>query len=240
MQSNVEALREAVLSSENIVFFGGAGVSTESGIPDYRGPKGLYTQKNGRCTPPPSLNMRLFKDNPEDFYDYYRKNMLSWEAEPNAAHLKLAELEKQGKLKAVITQNIDGLHQAAGSRNVIELHGSMKSNHCIRCRKSYDISEIRATTGVPHCKICGGLIKPDVIFFGEKLDKSVINKATKCIRAADMLIVGGTSLVVNPAVSLIYEFKGRTLAIINLAQTGLDGRADIVIHDKIGKVLSAI
>ncbi len=149
-------------------------------------------------------------------------------------------MKKQGKLKAVITQNIDGLHQAAGSRNVIELHGSMKSNQCIRCRKSYDISEIRATTGVPHCKICGGLIKPDVIFFGEKLDKSVINKAKKYIRAADMLIVGGTSLVVNPAVSLIYEFKGRTLAIINLAQTGLDGRADIVIHDKIGKVLSSI
>ena len=240
MQSSTEALREAIENSNNIVFFGGAGVSTESGIPDYRGPKGLYTQKNGRCTPPPSLNMKLFKDAPENFFDYYRKHMLSWNAEPNAAHYKLAELEKQGKLKAVITQNIDGLHQAAGSKNVIELHGSIKSNHCIICRKSYDVSEIRETTGVPHCKICGGLIKPDVVFFGEKLDKAVLNKAKKYIRAADMLIVGGTSLVVNPAVSLTYEFKGKTLAMINLAQTALDGRADIVIHDKIGKVLASI
>jgi NAD-dependent deacetylase len=238
-EEKIEALRKAVDKSANIVFFGGAGVSTESGLPDFRGEQGLYRQKYG--LPPESyFSVRLLKYDPEEFFKFQRKRVLGFEAKPNAAHLKLAEWEKQGKLRAVITQNIDGLHQAAGSQNVIELHGNLRHCHCMICHKSYDISAVMETEGVPRCKICHGIIKPDTVLYGEKLDKRLIEKATDHIRKADMLIVGGTSLTVNPAVSLVHECKDKPLVIINLGLTPLDGRANIRIYDKIGKVFSAL
>ena len=238
-EAKIEALREAVAQANNIVFFGGAGVSTESGLPDFRGEQGLYRKKYG--LPPESyFSIRLLKNDPEEFFRFQRRRILNYQAEPNAAHKKLAELEQQGKLRAVITQNIDGLHQAAGSRNVLELHGNMQRCHCMICRKSYDISAVLETEGVPRCKICHGMIKPDTVLYGERLDKRLIEKATGYIRAADMLIVGGTSLMVNPAVSLVFEFKKKPLVIINLGLTPLDDHADLVIHEKIGTVLSAL
>ena len=238
-EEKIEALRKAVDQAENIVFFGGAGVSTESGLPDFRGEQGLYRKKYG--LPPESyFSVRLLKYNPEEFFKFQRKRVFGYQAKPNAAHLKLAEWEKQGKLRAVITQNIDGLHQAAGSENVIELHGNLRHCHCMLCHKSYDISAVMETKGIPRCKICHGIIKPDTVLYGEKLDKRLIEKATAYIREADMLIVGGTSLVVNPAVSLVHEFRKKPLAIINLGLTPLDDRADIRIYDQIGKVFSAL
>lgn len=238
-EKKIEALRKAVDMAENIVFFGGAGVSTESGLPDFRGEQGLYRKKYG--LPPESyFSVRLLKYNPEEFFKFQRKRVFGYQAKPNAAHLKLAEWEKQGKLRAVITQNIDGLHQAAGSENVIELHGNLRHCHCMLCHKSYDISAVMETKGIPRCKICHGIIKPDTVLYGEKLDKRLIEKATAYIREADMLIVGGTSLVVNPAVSLVHEFRKKPLAIINLGLTPLDDRADIRIYDQIGKVFSAL
>ena len=238
-EDKIEALRQAVDKAENIVFFGGAGVSTESGLPDFRGEQGLYRQKYG--LPPESyFSVRLLKYDPEEFFKFQRKRILGFEAKPNAAHLKLAEWEKQGKLRAVITQNIDGLHQAAGSQNVIELHGNLRHCHCMICHKSYDISAVMETEGVPRCKICHGIIKPDMVLYGEKLDKRLIEKATAYIRKADMLIVGGTSLTVNPAVSLVHECRDKPLVIINLGLTPLDDRANIRIYDKIGKVFSAL
>ena len=238
-EDKIEALRQAVDKAENIVFFGGAGVSTESGLPDFRGEQGLYRQKYG--LPPESyFSVRLLKYDPEEFFKFQRKRILGFEAKPNAAHLKLAEWEKQGKLRTVITQNIDGLHQAAGSQNVIELHGNLRHCRCMICHKSYDISAVMETEGVPHCKICHGIIKPDTVLYGEKLDKRLIEKATAYIRKADMLIVGGTSLTVNPAVSLVHECRDKPLVIINLGLTPLDDRANIRIYDKIGKVFSAL
>ena len=238
-EDKIEALRQAVDKAENIVFFGGAGVSTESGLPDFRGEQGLYRQKYG--LPPESyFSVRLLKYDPEEFFKFQRKRILGFEAKPNAAHLKLAEWEKQGKLRTVITQNIDGLHQAAGSQNVIELHGNLRHCHCMICHKSYDISAVMETEGVPHCKICHVIIKPDTVLYGEKLDKRLIEKATAYIRKADMLIVGGTSLTVNPAVSLVHECRDKPLVIINLGLTPLDDRANIRIYDKIGKVFSAL
>ena len=239
MEDKINALRRAIENADNIVFFGGAGVSTESGLPDFRGTNGLY-RKNYEYSPESYFSLRMLKSNPEEFFRYQRERILSFQAEPNAAHRKLAELEAQGKLRAVITQNIDGLHQAAGSKTVLELHGTLKRCHCMRCHKSYPLSAIIKTEGVPRCKICHGIIKPDTVLYGEQLDKRLINKATKLIRSADMLIVGGTSLIVNPAVSLVHEFRGKPLAIINLGLTPLDDRADLVIHDRIGKVLSAL
>ena len=238
-EDKIEALRQAVDKAENIVFFGGAGVSTESGLPDFRGEQGLYRQKYG--LPPESyFSVRLLKYDPEEFFKFQRKRILGFEAKPNAAHLKLAEWEKQGKLRTVITQNIDGLHQAAGSQNVIELHGNLRHCRCMICHKSYDISAVMETEGVPRCKICHGIIKPDTVLYGEKLDKRLIEKATAYIRKADMLIVGGTSLTVNPAVSLVHECRDKPLVIINLGLTPLDDRANIRIYDKIGKVFSAL
>lgn len=238
-EEKIEALRKAVDMAENIVFFGGAGVSTESGLPDFRGEQGLYRKKYG--LPPESyFSVRLLKYNPEEFFKFQRKRVFGYQAKPNAAHLKLAEWEKQGKLRAVITQNIDGLHQTAGSENVIELHGNLRHCHCMLCHKSYDISAVMETKGIPRCKICHGIIKPDTVLYGEKLDKRLIEKATANIREADMLIVGGTSLVVNPAVSLVHEFRKKPLAIINLGLTPLDDRADIRIYDQIGKIFSAL
>lgn len=238
-EEKIEALRKAVDKAENIVFFGGAGVSTESGLPDFRGEQGLYRKKYG--LPPESyFSIRLLKYNPEEFFKFQRKRVFGYQAKPNAAHLKLAEWEKQGKLRAVITQNIDGLHQAAGSKNVIELHGNLRHCHCMICHKSYDISAVMETEGIPHCKICHGIIKPDTVLYGEKLDKRLIEKATDFIRKADMLIVGGTSLTVNPAVSLVHECKEKPLVIINLGLTPLDNRANIRIYDKIGTVFSEL
>ena len=238
-EEKIEALRKAVDMAENIVFFGGAGVSTESGLPDFRGEQGLYRKKYG--LPPESyFSVRLLKYNPEEFFKFQRKRVFGYQAKPNAAHLKLAEWEKQGKLRAVITQNIDGLHQTAGSENVIELHGNLRHCHCMLCHKSYDISAVMETKGIPRCKICHGIIKPDTVLYGEKRDKRLIEQATAYIREADMLIVGGTSLVVNPAVSLVHEFRKKPLAIINLGLTPLDDRADIRIYDQIGKIFSAL
>ena len=238
-EEKIEALRKAVDKAENIVFFGGAGVSTESGLPDFRGEQGLYRKKYG--LPPESyFSIRLLKYNPEEFFKFQRKRVFGYQAKPNAAHLKLAEWEKQGKLRAVITQNIDGLHQAAGSQSVIELHGNLRHCHCMICHKSYDISTVMETEGIPRCKICRGIIKPDTVLYGEKLDKRLIEKATDYIRKSDMLIVGGTSLTVNPAVSLVHECRDKPLVIINLGLTPLDDRADIRIYDQIGKVFSAL
>ena len=238
-EEKIEALRKAVDKAENIVFFGGAGVSTESGLPDFRGEQGLYRQKYG--LPPESyFSVRLLEYDPEEFFKFQRKRILGYDAKPNAEHLKLAEWEKQGKLRAIITQNIDGLHQEAGSKKVIELHGNIKHCHCMVCHKSYKISAVMETEGIPRCKICRGIIKPDTVLYGEKLDVRLLEKAADHIRKADMLIVGGTSLTVNPAVSLVHECKDKPLVIINLGLTPLDGRANIRIYDKIGKVFSAL
>ena len=238
-EEKIEALRKAVDKAENIVFFGGAGVSTESGLPDFRGEQGLYRQKYG--LPPESyFSVRLLEYDPEEFFKFQRKRILGYDAKPNAEHLKLAEWEKQGKLRAIITQNIDGLHQEAGSKKVIELHGNIKHCHCMVCHKSYKISAVMETEGIPRCKICHGIIKPDTVLYGEKVDVRLIEKAADHIRKADMLIVGGTSLTVNPAVSLVHECKDKPLVIINLGLTPLDGRANIRIYDKIGKVFSAL
>ena len=237
--SKIEALRNAVSQAENIVFFGGAGVSTESGLPDFRGEQGLYRQQF-ELPPETYFSIRLLKNDPEEFFRFQRKRLLSFQGKPNITHLKLAEWEKHGKLRAVITQNIDGLHQAAGSKNVLELHGSLRQCRCMICRKRYSLSAVTETAGIPRCKICHGIIKPDTVLYGERVNKRVIDKAIRCIRAADMLIVGGTSLAVSPAVSLVHEFKGKPLVIINLGTTPLDDRADIRIYDRIGNVFAAL
>ena len=220
-------LKEMVDSSDNIVFFGGAGVSTESGIPDFRSVDGLYHQQ---WDDPPEtiLSHTYYERYPEKFFAFYRAKLLCEGAKPNAAHLKLAEWEKEGKLKAVITQNIDGLHQAAGSKNVLELHGSTLRNYCEKCGKFYDVSYIKHSQGVPRCT-CGGRIKPDVVLYEEPLDEHVLTGAVAAIAAADALIVGGTSLVVYPAAGLTRYFTGDTLAICNLAPTDQDANADLLI-----------
>lgn len=240
MNDKIEALREAIEKAENIVFFGGAGVSTESGLPDFRGINGLY-RRNSDLPPEHYLHIRCLRDDPKEFFRFQRTEFLSVKAKPNPAHIKLAELEKQGKLKAIITQNVDGLHQAAGSKKVIELHGNTNRCYCTVCHKSYDVSAISGPEEVPHCKICQvGVIRPDVVLYGESLDESLTKKAVKYLKKADMLIVGGTSLVVNPAKGLIPEFKGSFRAIINLGLTSYDDSFDLVIHDKIGKVFSQL
>lgn len=240
MDNKIEALREAIDKADNIVFFGGAGVSTESGLPDFRGINGLY-RRESRLPPEYYLNLRCLKHDTKEFFNYQRKEFLSVKAEPNPAHIKLAELERQGKLKAIITQNVDGLHQAAGSKNVIELHGNTNRCYCTMCHKSYDVSEISGTDGIPHCKICRiGVIRPDVVLYGEIIDKTKIQKAVKYIKGADMLIVGGTSLAVDPARGLVTDFKGNFRAIINLGLTSFDDKFDLVIHDKIGSVFSQL
>jgi NAD-dependent deacetylase len=239
MEEKIQALRDAIEKAKNIVFFGGAGVSTESGIPDFRGKNGLYKEKH-EYSPESYFSLRLLKTDPEAFYSFQRQRLLSMHGEPNAAHKKLAELEQQGKLRAVLTQNVDGLHQAAGSKNVLELHGTLQSARCLRCHKSYPISAVRDSAGIPRCKLCRGMIRPDTVLYGEKPDGRLLKKAVSYIRAADMLIVGGTSLQVAPADTLVHEFKTHPLVIINLGITPLDDRADIVIHEPIGKVFSAL
>lgn len=231
-------LQSMIDESSRIVFFGGAGVSTESGIPDFRSADGLYSQKY-RYPPEQIISHSFFMRDPEEFYRFYRDRMIYPEARPNAAHLKLAELERAGKLTAVITQNIDGLHSAAGSQNVIELHGSVHRNHCMKCGKPFGLEYILSVPGVPRCN-CGGIVKPDVVLYEEPLDEDCINRAINAISEADMLIIGGTSLAVQPAAGLIRFFNGRGLAVINKTPTSADDEADIVINAIIGEALDGI
>jgi len=234
-----EELSRMIRESDNIVFFGGAGVSTESGIPDFRSQDGLYNQKY-KYPPETIISHSFYVRYPEEFFRFYRDRMLYPDAQPNAAHLALAELERQGKLKAVVTQNIDGLHQKAGSKNVFELHGSVLRNYCERCHKFYSLEDIAGMDLVPRCTACGGRIKPDVVLYEESLNQDVIEGAGRAISRADMLIIGGTSLVVYPAAGFIDYYRGHKLVLINKDATGRDGIADLVIHDKIGEVLSAV
>ena len=238
-----EKLKKVIEESSNIVFFGGAGVSTESHIPDFRSEKGLYRaqQEYGR-SPEEILSHTFFMQHMKTFYDYYRKNLLYPDAQPNKAHLALARLEAEGKVKAVVTQNIDGLHQKAGSRTVYELHGSVLRNYCMKCHQFYSLDEVVALAdssedGIPRCKVCSGVVKPDVVLYGEALDEECLSGAIRAIEAADTLIIGGTSLVVYPAAGLIRYFRGKHLVLINKSVTPYDDRADLVIHDSIGKVM---
>lgn len=231
-------LQQLIDNSHNIVFFGGAGVSTESGIPDFRSVDGLYNQKYD-YPPEEILSHSFFKSHTDYFYNFYRDKMLCLDAKPNTAHLKLAELEKAGKLSAVVTQNIDGLHQAAGSKNVFELHGSVHRNYCTECRKLYDAQYMKNSEGIPKCS-CGGIIKPDVVLYEEGLDDNTVSGALKAISNADCLIVAGTSLNVYPAAGFIRYFDGDYFVLINRDETPADKSADLVIHDKVGKVLSEI
>ena len=236
--SGVEALREIVKKSNNIVYFGGAGVSTESGIPDFRSTDGLYHQEYA-YPPETILSHTFFMRNPEEFYRFYKNKMLCLDAKPNPAHKKLAQLEEEGKLKAVITQNIDGLHQKAGSKRVLELHGSIHRNYCMRCGTFYDARYMLESEGVPTCS-CGGMIKPDVVLYEEGLDQKTIEDSVRYIRQADVLIIGGTSLVVYPAAGLIDYFSGSKLVVINKSVTSRDKNADLVLQGNIGELLSRI
>ena len=238
MDEKIERLKEWIEGSENIVFFGGAGVSTESGIPDFRSQDGLYNQEYA-YPPETILSHTFFMKNPKEFYRFYKNKMLVLDAEPNAAHRKLAQWEQEGRLKAVITQNIDGLHQKAGSKEVLELHGSIHRNYCTRCGKFFDAEYMRKAEGVPHCT-CGGLIKPDVVLYEEGLDMQVISKAIRYISNADVLIVGGTSLVVYPAAGLVRYYHGNKLVVINKGELGADVGADLTINGAIGEVLSQL
>jgi len=235
-------LKSWVEMSQNIVFFGGAGTSTESGIPDFRSEKGLYSMKNEKRIPPEvMLSHGFLMNHPEEFFEFYRKYMIYRDAEPNAAHLALVELERRGKLKAVITQNIDGPHQLAGSKNVLELHGSVYRNYCIGCGKEYSLEYVlESPTIVPKCEKCGKMVRPDVTLYGESLDMDVLEKAVEYISRAEVLIVGGTSLLVQPAASLIGYYRGNKLVLINKGATPYDREADLVFHDSIGKVLSGV
>lgn len=239
MDENVlKTLQTWVDESRYIVFFGGAGVSTESGIPDFRSVDGLYHQQFP-YPPETMLSHTFYKTHPEEFFDFYRKKLLCPDARPNAAHLKLAELEGAEKLKAVITQNIDGLHQMAGSRAIVELHGSTLRNYCVKCHKVYGTEAAALGEGVPMCA-CGGVIRPDVVLYEEGLDEGVMASAVRHIRAADMLIIGGTSLVVYPAAGLVQYYKGKRLVLINKSPTSLDRRADLLLQGPIGEILSGL
>lgn len=233
----IEKLRGMIKNSDKIVFFGGAGVSPESGIPDFRSVDGLYNQQ-WDYPPETILSHSFFMKKTEEFYRFYRAKMLCPNAEPNAAHLKLAQLEREGKLTAVVTQNIDGLHQAAGSKKVYELHGSVLRNYCMKCGKFHSVEFIMNSTGVPTCE-CGGVVKPDVVLYEEGLDDSVVNGAVNAIAEADTLIIAGTSLNVYPAAGLVRYFRGNNLVIINMSPTGMDSSADLLICGRIGEVLSA-
>ncbi len=238
MEEKITKLQEIIDRHENIVFFGGAGVSTESGIPDFRSQDGLYHQKYD-YPPETILSHTFFVSRPEEFFKFYRDKMLCDTAKPNAAHLKLAELEKAGKLKAVITQNIDNLHQMAGSGRVLELHGSVYRNYCMKCGRFYDFSYVKNTSGVPRCE-CGGIVKPDVVLYEESLDSRTLTESVEAISRAQVLIIGGTSLAVYPAAGLIDYFRGEYLVVINKASTPRDRNADLLIKDPIGQVFSQI
>ncbi|MBQ8013853.1 MAG: NAD-dependent protein deacylase [Treponema sp.] len=242
MDEKIKELQKMIDESHSIVFFGGAGVSTESGIPDFRSQDGLYRQE-WKYPPETIISRSFFDANPQEFYRFYRKKLIIKGVQPNITHYKLAELEAAGKLSAVVTQNIDGLHQLAGSKVVWELHGSTLRNFCMKCGKSYDIDFIaeseNSSDKLPRCE-CGGLVKPDVVLYEEGLDDKVINGAVDAIANADMLIIGGTSLVVYPAAGLIRYFKGKHLVLINKSETQADASADLVIHDSLGKVFEQI
>ena len=231
-----ETLAGWIRESKRIVFFGGAGVSTESGIPDFRSVDGLYNQQYD-YPPETILSHTFFMRKPEEFFRFYRNKMLFPNAQPNAAHLKLAQWEHEGKLTGVVTQNIDGLHQKAGSKRVYELHGSVLRNYCMRCRRFYSLEDVMNTTGVPRCE-CGGTIKPDVVLYEESLDNGVVNGACAAIEQADMMIIGGTSLNVYPAAGLVDLYRGNKLVLVNLSSTPQDRRANLVIHERIGQVFA--
>ena len=239
MNAKIEELQKIIDEAQNIVFFGGAGVSTESNIPDFRSQDGLYNQKY-KYPPETIVSHSFFMRRTEDFYEFYRDKMIYPEAKPNAAHLKLAELEKAGKLKAVVTQNIDGLHQMAGSRRVLELHGSIHRNYCMKCGEFYDLDYLVKADGVPKCSKCGGTVKPDVVLYEEGLDSRIINESVQAIREADTLIVGGTSLNVYPAASFIDYFNGKNLVVINKSETARSVAATLIITEPIGEVLGQI
>lgn len=238
VMDQIKKLQEIIDSHDNIVFFGGAGVSTESGIPDFRSQDGLYHQQYD-YPPETILSHTFFINKPEEFYRFYRAKMLCDTAKPNAAHKKLAELERTGKLKAVITQNIDNLHQMAGSKKVLELHGSVYRNYCMKCGRFYDFSYIKNSAGIPRCQ-CGGMVKPDVVLYEEGLDNQILSDSVRAISKAQVLIIGGTSLAVYPAASLIDYFRGDCLVVINKAATPRDRNADLLIKDPIGQVFSKI
>lgn len=238
MNENIEALKKIIADSDNIVFFGGAGVSTESGIPDFRSVDGLYNQK-WKYPPETILSRTFFDRDPDEYYRFHHEKLVIDGVMPNRAHLRLAQLEREGKLKAVITQNIDGLHQAAGSQTVLELHGSILRAYCSRCRKKYDADVINHCEGAPRCT-CGGVIRPDIVLYEEALDDDIMRRAIQYIRSADVLIVGGTSLNVYPAAGLINYYTGNKLVLINLSETPYDRYADLVIHEKLGEVFGQV
>lgn len=239
-QDNILKLKAMIEASDNIVFFGGAGVSTESGIPDFRSETGIYnTVHKYGCSPEQILSHSFFMRKPEIFYDFYKSTMIYTDAQPNEAHKALARLEATGKLKAVVTQNIDGLHQQAGSRAVYELHGTIMQNYCMKCGKPYGLDYVIQSDGVPRCEKCGGMVKPDVVLYEEGLDDTTIRKSVRAIAEADVLIIGGTSLNVYPAAGFINYYQGNKLVLINKSETPYDVKADLLIHDSIGKVLKA-
>lgn len=238
MEDKISILKSFIQSSDNIVFFGGAGVSTESGIPDFRSKDGLYNQKY-KYPPEEILSHSFFMENTEEFYKFYKEKMNSLKYEPNITHLKLAELEKKGKIKAIVTQNIDGLHQKAGSQNVLELHGSVLRNYCMKCGKFYNAEFVFTSKEVPRCS-CGGVIKPDVVLYEEALNDEILNKSISAIRNADLMIVAGTSLTVYPASGLINFYNGSKLVLINRENTQYDRKANLVINESLGKIFKEI
>ena len=238
MDEKIQLLKNWIDSSDNVVFFGGAGVSTESGIPDFRSVDGLYNQQ-WKYPPETILSHSFFVRYPEEYYRFHREKLVIDGVKPNAAHLKLAELEREGKLRAVITQNIDGLHQAAGSKNVLELHGSILRSYCSACGKPYPADKMNHGEGVPHCS-CGGVIRPDIVLYEEPLDDEIVSSAIRYIRNAEVLIIGGTSLNVYPAAGLINYYRGNKLVLINLSPTPYDSYANLVIHEKIGEVFASL
>ena len=241
MDDKIKELKKIIDESNNIVFFGGAGVSTESGIPDFRSANGLYNQDLGRTVSPEEMISHTFyRNHPEDFFDFYRDALIYADVEPNDCHKALAELEKQGKVKAIVTQNIDGLHQKAGSKVVWELHGSTLRNYCENCHAFYGVDKIIESEGVPTCDKCGGIVKPDVVLYEEGLDSDTINGAVDAISKADTLIVGGTTLIVYPAARLIHYFSGKHLVLINMSATSADSTADLVIREPIGSVFKQV
>lgn len=239
MNDNIKRLKELIDSHNNIVFFGGAGVSTESDIPDFRSASGLFNEKlNRNFTPEQLVSHTFFMRYPEEFFKFYKDKLIYQDAKPNNAHKALAKLEEIGKLKAVVTQNIDGLHQMAGSKTVYELHGSVHRNYCTKCHKFFDLDSMLALDGnIPHCDKCGGVVKPDVVLYEEGLDNATIEGAIRAISSADLLIIGGTSLVVYPAASFINYYRGKDMVLINKSSTGYDNEASLVINDAIGEVL---
>lgn len=240
MDDKIKKLSEIIKNSNNIVFFGGAGVSTESGIPDFRSANGLWSEKlKINLTPEQLVSHTMFIKYPEEFFKFYKEKLIYPNAKPNAAHIALAKLEKMGKLKAIVTQNIDGLHQAAGSKNVLELHGSVHRNYCSKCNKFFNLEDMLNLGGIiPYCDECGAIVKPDVVLYEEALDNRVVTKSVNALSNADLLIIGGTSLVVYPAAGFIDYFNGDSVVLINKSSTGYDSKASLVINNSIGEVLS--